>query len=131
VEEDMMRNRFDDGNGTTVEITAPVTNERGTKDKCFTVIEAPGLRVRVTTHRSGRHWVELQEVNRRTTILGPPGDVGDGDVTVIKTPFTGDVAHNYKPKRRLVAIDEDDAKASRKPTRADVLRMLGLEPGTA
>jgi hypothetical protein len=98
-EEETMQHRFDDGNGTTVEITAPVTNDLGTKDKCFTVIEASGLRVRVTTDRSGRHWVELQEVNRRTTLLGPPGDVGDGDVTVIKTPFTGDVAHNYEPKR--------------------------------
>ncbi|CAN5608556.1 hypothetical protein BH20ACT21_BH20ACT21_12350 [soil metagenome] len=47
---------IDDGNGTTVEMTTPVTNELGTKDKCFTVVEAPGLRVRVTTHRSGRHW---------------------------------------------------------------------------
>jgi hypothetical protein len=54
-EEDTMQHRFDDGNGTTVEITAPVTNDLGTKDKCFTLVEAPGLRVRVTTHRSGRH----------------------------------------------------------------------------
>lgn len=76
-----------------------------TEGKTRVVVDAPGLTIAVTTLASGRHWIELLEVGKKTTLVGP------GD-TVVETPWTGDVAWNYEPKGGRVRVVADDSPTS-------------------